>query len=203
LRIERSRTGDAFRPRVLAMTEKYEPRLKKKYKDEVVSALMKEFSYKNVMQVPTVKKVVLNMGLGEAIANPKVIEDATEQMAQIAGQRPIVTQAKKSISAFKLRAKAKVGAKVTLRGARMWEFLDRLITLAIPRIRDFSGVSTKAFDGRGSFTMGIKEQIIFPEINYDKIDKIRGMNISIITSAKTDEEAKMLLQFIGMPFRRS
>lgn len=185
------------------MTEKYEPRLKKKYRDEVVSALMKEFSYKNVMQVPTVKKVVLNMGLGEAIANPKVIEDATEQMAQIAGQRPIVTQAKKSISAFKLRTKAKIGAKVTLRGARMWEFLDRLITLAIPRIRDFSGVSTKAFDGRGSFTMGIREQIIFPEINYDKIDKIRGMNISIITSAKTDEEAKMLLQFIGMPFRRS
>jgi large subunit ribosomal protein L5 len=185
------------------MAEKYEPRLKKKYKEEVISALMKEFGYKNVMQVPTVRKVVLNMGLGEAIANPKVIEDATEQMAQIAGQRPIVTQAKKSISAFKLRAKAKVGAKVTLRGARMWEFLDRLITLAIPRIRDFSGVSTKAFDGRGSFTMGIKEQIIFPEINYDKIDRIRGMNISIITSAKTDEEAKMLLQFIGMPFRRS
>ena len=185
------------------MAEKYEPRLKKKYKEEVISALMKEFGYKNVMQVPTVRKVVLNMGLGEAIANPKVIEDAAEQMAQIAGQRPIVTQAKKSISAFKLRAKAKVGAKVTLRGARMWEFLDRLITLAIPRIRDFSGVSTKAFDGRGSFTMGIKEQIIFPEINYDKIDKIRGMNISIITSAETDEEAKMLLQFIGMPFRRS
>ena len=185
------------------MTEKYEPRLKKKYKEEVISALMKEFGYKNVMQVPTVKKVVLNMGLGEAIANPKVIEDATEQMTQIAGQRPIVTQAKKSISAFKLRAKAKIGAKITLRGARMWEFLDRLITLAIPRIRDFSGVSTKAFDGRGSFTMGIKEQIIFPEINYDKIDRIRGMNISIITSAKTDEEAKMLLQFIGMPFRRS
>jgi large subunit ribosomal protein L5 len=193
----------AIRLRDEAMAEKYEPRLKKKYKEEVISALMKEFGYKNVMQVPTVRKVVLNMGLGEAIANPKVIEDATDQIAQIAGQRPIVTQAKKSISAFKLRAKAKIGAKVTLRGARMWEFLDRLITLAIPRIRDFSGVSTKAFDGRGSFTMGIKEQIIFPEINYDKIDRIRGMNISIITSAKTDEEAKMLLQFIGMPFRRS
>jgi large subunit ribosomal protein L5 len=187
----------AIRLRDEAMAEKYEPRLKKKYKEEVISALMKEFGYKNVMQVPTVRKVVLNMGLGE------VIEDATDQIAQIAGQRPIVTQAKKSISAFKLRAKAKIGAKVTLRGARMWEFLDRLITLAIPRIRDFSGVSTKAFDGRGSFTMGIKEQIIFPEINYDKIDRIRGMNISIITSAKTDEEAKMLLQFIGMPFRRS
>jgi len=185
------------------MAEKYEPRMKKKYREEVIPALMKEFSYKNIMQVPKPQKVILNMGLGEAIANPKAIEEATEQMAQIAGQRPVVTMAKKSISAFKLRAKARVGAKVTLRGARMWEFIDRLITLAIPRIRDFSGISTKSFDGRGNFTMGLKEQIIFPEINYDKIDRIRGMNISICTSAKTDEEAKMLLQFIGMPFRRS
>jgi large subunit ribosomal protein L5 len=185
------------------MAEKYEPRMKKKYREEVIPALIKEFSYKNIMQVPKPQKVILNMGLGEAIANPKAIEEATEQMTQIAGQRPVVTMAKKSISAFKLRAKARVGAKVTLRGARMWEFIDRLITLAIPRIRDFSGISTKSFDGRGNFTMGLKEQIIFPEINYDKIDKIRGMNISICTSAKTDEEAKMLLQFIGMPFRRS
>jgi large subunit ribosomal protein L5 len=185
------------------MAEKYEPRMKKKYREEVVPALMKEFSYKNIMQVPKPQKVILNMGLGEAIANPKAIEEAAEQMAQIAGQRPVVTMAKKSISAFKLRAKARVGAKVTLRGARMWEFIDRLITLAIPRIRDFSGVSTKSFDGRGNFTMGLKEQIIFPEINYDKIDRIRGMNVSICTSAKTDEEAKMLLQLIGMPFRRS
>jgi len=185
------------------MAEKYEPRMKKKYREEVIPALMKEFSYKNIMQVPKPQKVILNMGLGEAIANPKAIEEATEQMTQIAGQRPVVTMAKKSISAFKLRAKARVGAKVTLRGARMWEFIDRLITLAIPRIRDFSGISTKSFDGRGNFTMGLKEQIIFPEINYDKIDKIRGMNVSICTSAKTDEEAKMLLQFIGMPFRRS
>lgn len=185
------------------MTEKYIPRLKKKYKEEVVGALVKEFGYKNVMQVPKLKKIVLNMGLGEAIANPKIIEEAAEQIAQIAGQRPVVTRAKKSISAFKLRAKTRIGAKVTLRGSMMWEFIDRLITIAIPRVRDFSGVSTKSFDGRGNFTMGIKEQIIFPEINYDKIDKIRGMNITFITSAETDEEAKMLLQYIGMPFRRA
>jgi large subunit ribosomal protein L5 len=185
------------------MAEKYVPRLKKKYKDEVVPALMKEFEYRNVMQVPRMEKVVLNMGLGEAIANPKVIEDAADQLMQICGQRPVVTRAKKSIAAFKLRAKTRIGAKVTLRGSIMWEFVDRLITLAIPRIRDFRGVSPKSFDGRGNFTMGIKEQIIFPEINYDKIDKIRGLNVTIITTAKTDEEAKMLLQFIGMPFRRS
>jgi len=185
------------------MTEKYEPRLRKKYKHEVVPAMMKEFGYRNIMEVPAVEKVVLNMGLGEAIANPKVIDEATTQLMQISGQKPIVTKAKKSISAFKLRAKTKIGAKVTLRGPIMWEFIDRLITLAIPRIRDFRGISPRSFDGRGNFTMGIREQIIFPEINYDKIDKIRGLNVTIVTTAKTDEEAKALLQFIGMPFRRN
>ncbi len=185
------------------MVEKYVPRLKRKYQEEVVASLKKEFNYRNVMQVPRLEKVVLNMGLGEAVANPKAIDEAVEQLSQICGQRPMLTRAKKSISAFKLRARAKIGAMVTLRGAYMWEFIDRFITLSIPRIRDFRGISPKSFDGRGNFTMGIKEQIIFPEINYDKIDKIRGMNITIVTTASTDEEARALLQLLGMPFRRS
>ncbi|MFH1435206.1 MAG: 50S ribosomal protein L5 [Pseudomonadota bacterium] len=185
------------------MAEKYIPRLKRKYNDEVVESLRKEFDYKNIMQVPRMKKIVLNIGLGEAIANPKVIEDATSQLAQIVGQKPVITKAKKSISAFKLREEARIGAMVTLRGNRMWDFFDRLVSLAIPRMRDFRGISTKSFDGRGNFTMGIKEQIIFPEINYDKIDKVRGMNVSIVTSGRTDEEAKTLLGFMGMPFRRN
>ena len=185
------------------MAEKYISRLKRKYNEEVVGALHKEFDYKNVMQVPRLKKIVLNMGLGEAIANPKVIEDATAQLAQIVGQKPVITKAKKSIAAFKLREKARIGAMVTLRGGRMWDFFDRLVALAIPRMRDFRGISTKSFDGRGNFTIGIREQIIFPEINYDKIDKIRGLNVSIVTSGNTDEEAKKLLEFMGMPFRRS
>ena len=185
------------------MAEKYIPRLKSKYNEEVMESLRKEFDYKNIMQVPRMKKIVLNMGLGEAIANPKVIEDATSQLAQIVGQKPVITRAKKSIAAFKLREKTRIGVMVTLRGNRMWDFFDRLISLAIPRMRDFRGISTKSFDGRGNFTMGIREQIIFPEINYDKIDKIRGLNVSIVTSGNTDEEAKALLEFIGMPFRRS
>jgi large subunit ribosomal protein L5 len=154
------------------------------------------------MQVPVVSKVVLNMGLGEAIQNPKAIEEAVDQLTQISGQKPVVTRARKSISSFKLRAGVPIGAKVTIRGARMWDFIDRLISLAIPRIRDFKGVPSKSFDGRGNFSMGIKEQIIFPEINYDKIDRIRGLNVTIGTTAKTDEEGRELLALLGMPFRK-
>lgn len=183
------------------MANKYIPRLKRKYKEEVTRAMMKEFNYRNIMEVPKIEKIVVNMGMGEAIQNPRALEDASKQLAQITGQKPIITRAKKSISAFKLRAKAKIGLKVTLRKDMMWDFLDRLITLAIPRMRDFKGLSPKSFDGRGNFSMGIREQIIFPEINYDTVDRIRGMNVTIVTSAETDEEAKVLLSYLGMPFR--
>ena len=163
--------------------------------------MRKDFGYKNNFQVPCVKKVIINIGLGEAIQNIKVIDHATEELALITGQRPVVTRAKKSISNFKLRTGMPIGCSVTLRRAHMYEFLDRFMNIALPRVRDFRGVSGKSFDGRGNYTLGIKEQIIFPEINYDKIDKIRGMNITIVTSAKTDEEAKALLKYMGMPFR--
>jgi len=177
------------------------PRLKDKYTSDVVPAMIQKFGYKNIMQVPKLEKVVVNMGLGEAIQNSKIIDAAINDIMTITGQRPVVTKAKKSIAAFKLRAGMSVGAKVTLRGDRMYEFMDRLVNIALPRVRDFRGVSPKSFDGRGNYSMGVKEQLIFPEIDYDKIDKARGMDIIIVTTAKTDEEARELLKLMGMPFR--
>ena len=178
------------------------PRLKEIYKNKVVPELMKEFGYKNIMQVPKLEKIVINMGLGEAVRDIKVIDSAMRDLTAIAGQKPVVTRAKKSIASFKLRAGMPIGCKVTLRGARMYEFLDRFINFAMPRIRDFKGVSDKGFDGKGNYTLGIKEQIIFPEVDYDKVDKIRGMNITINTTADTDEEGKALLRLLGMPFKK-
>jgi large subunit ribosomal protein L5 len=175
-------------------------RLKEKYTSEVAKAMMEKFGYKNVMEIPKVEKVVLNMGIGEAVANPKVIDSALADMTLISGQKPVVTRAKKSVAAFKIRAGMPIGAKVTLRGERMYYFLDKLFNVALARVRDFRGVSPKSFDGRGNYTMGIKEQLIFPEIEYDKVDKIRGMDIIIVTTAKTDEEARELLKLMGMPF---
>ena len=176
-------------------------RLKQFYKDSVVSKMTEQFGYTSVMQVPRIEKITLNMGVGEAVADKKVMEHAVGDMEKIAGQKVIVTKAKKSVAAFKIRDDYPVGCKVTLRRERMYEFLDRLITVAIPRIRDFRGISAKSFDGRGNYNMGVKEQIIFPEIEYDKIDVIRGMNITITTTAKTDEEAKALLAAFSFPFR--
>lgn len=179
-----------------------EPRLKELYKKTVVPAMMERFSYKNVMEVPRIEKVVINMGVGDAKENPKFLESAMEELATITGQRPVATVAKKSVAAFKVRAGMKIGAKVTLRGDRMYEFLDRLFNIALPRVRDFRGVSPKSFDGRGNYALGIKEQLIFPEINYDKVEKIKGMDVIIVTTAKTDEEAKELLALLGMPFAK-
>ena len=176
-------------------------RLKDKYQKEVVPTLRKEFGYKNVMAIPKVQKVVINMGLGEAVSNPKLIDSAVVELSAITGQKPVVTRAKKSIATFKLREKMPIGVMVTLRRERMWEFLDRLITLSLPRVRDFRGVSPRAFDGAGNYTLGLKEQIVFPEIDFDRVDKIKGMNITVVTSAKTNEEAKELLGQLGMPFR--
>jgi large subunit ribosomal protein L5 len=176
-------------------------RLLEKYKQQVIPALTKQFEYKNPMQVPRLQKIVVNMGLGAAVANPKIIDTAVEDMRAITGQKPIVTRAKKAIANFKLREGIPIGAMVTLRSQRMWEFLDRLVTLALPRTRDFKGVSRKAFDGKGNYTLGLKEQIIFPEVDYDKIDAIKGLNISFVTTAETDEEGRALLQQLGMPFR--
>ncbi len=176
-------------------------RLKDYYKDSVVKAMTEQFGYTSVMQVPRIDKITLNMGVGEAVADKKVMEHAVGDMEKIAGQKAIVTKAKKSVAAFKIRDDDPVGCKVTLRRERMYEFLDRLVTVAIPRIRDFRGISAKSFDGRGNYNMGVKEQIIFPEIEYDKIDAIRGMNITITTTAKTDEEAKALLAAFSFPFR--
>jgi len=175
-------------------------RLKDKYLNEVVPALMQKFGYKNIMQVPKVEKVIINVGLGEAIQNSKAIDAAVGDLMTITGQRPITTKAKKSIAAFKLRAGMTIGAKVTLRGQRMYQFVDKLFNVALPRVRDFRGVSDKSFDGRGNYTLGLKEQLIFPEIEYDKIDKVRGMDITFVTTAKTDEEARELLRLMGMPF---
>jgi large subunit ribosomal protein L5 len=177
------------------------PRMRERYRKEIVPAMMKEFNYVSHMAVPRIEKVTLNMGLGEAVANSNVIKNAAEEISTIAGQKAVVTRAKKSIANFKLRAGVPIGAMVTLRRERMWEFLDRLITIAMPRIRDFKGVSGKAFDGRGNYSMGLREQTIFPEINYDKVEKVRGMNVTITTSARTDEEGKALLKHLGMPFR--
>lgn len=179
------------------------PRLKTRYKEEVVPAMMKEFNYSNSMQVPRLSKIVLNVGLGEAIREAKAVDATMRDITSIAGQKPVVTKAKKSIATYKLRAGMPIGCMVTLRGANMYEFYDRLVNVSIPRIRDFRGVSDKSFDGRGNYTIGIREQIIFPEIEYDKIDKIRGLNITLCTTAGTDEEAKALLKVMGMPFRSS
>jgi large subunit ribosomal protein L5 len=176
-------------------------RLKEVYKEKVIPALMKEFNYKNVMQVPKLEKIVINMGLGEAIQNAKILDSAQNEVGAITGQKPVVTRARKSIANFKLREGMPIGCKVTLRRERMYEFFDRLVNVALPRIRDFRGVSGKSFDGRGNYALGIREQIIFPEIDYDKIDKIKGMNIIVTTSAQTDEEGKALLKMMGMPFR--
>ncbi|MDZ7334656.1 MAG: 50S ribosomal protein L5 [candidate division KSB1 bacterium] len=180
----------------------YFPRLLKKYREEIVPALQKKFNYKNVMQVPKLEKIVINMGVGEAIENSKLLDTAVEELMQIAGQRPVISKAKKSISNFKLRAGVPIGCFVTLRGWRMYEFLDRLLNIAVPRVRDFRGFSDRSMDGRGNFSLGLKEQIVFPEINYDKIDKIRGMNITIVTTAKTDEEGYELLSALGVPFAK-
>ena len=175
-------------------------RMKEKYKSEIAQAMMQKFGYKNVMEIPKVEKVVINMGVGEAVGNPKVLDAAVSDMTLIAGQKPVITKAKKSIAAFKIREGMPIGAKVTMRGERMYQFLDKLINISLPRVRDFRGVSPKSFDGRGNYTLGIKEQLIFPEIEYDKVDKIRGMDIIIVTTAKTDEEARELLRLMGMPF---
>ena len=177
-------------------------RLKTKYMEEVVPAMMERFNYKNVMEVPKLEKIVINMGIGEARENPKVLEAAVNELAQITGQRPVVTKAKKSIANFKVREGMNVGAKVTLRGERMYDFLDKFMNIALPRVRNFRGVSDTSFDGRGNYAIGVKEQLIFPEIEYDKVESIRGMDIIIVTSAKTDEEAKAFLEKMGMPFRK-
>jgi len=182
--------------------EKTVPRLRDKYDNVVISALMKDFEYKNKMQVPKIEKIVVNIGIGEYVSAPKILENVLRDVSIITGQKPVVTKAKKSIAGFKLRAGMPNGVKVTLRGARMYEFLDKLISLNLPRIRDFRGISPRGFDGRGNFSLGLKEQLIFPEIEYDKIDKIRGLQISIITTAKTDKEAKALLTHIGFPFKK-
>ncbi len=177
-------------------------RLKDKYKKEVVPALMKEFSYKNIMQVPRISSIVLNVGMGEAIQEIKLLDAAVKELAVISGQKAVITRARKSIATFKLREDMPIGCKVTLRGDRMYEFLDKFISLALPRVRDFKGISSKSFDGKGNYALGIKEQIIFPEINYDKISSMHGMNIVIVTSAKTNDEGRALLKNMGMPFRK-
>lgn len=177
-------------------------RLKEKYVKEITPALMSKFNYKSVMQVPKIEKIVVNMGVGDAVQNAKALDNAVEELALITGQRPVVTRAKKSIAGFRLREGMPIGAKVTLRGERMYEFLDKLVSVSLPRVRDFRGVSKKAFDGRGNYTLGIKEQLIFPEIDYDKVSKVRGMDIVIITTANTDEESRELLTQFGMPFQK-
>ncbi len=178
-------------------------RLQERFKSEIAPALQQKFNYSSVMEIPKVDKIVLNIGAGDAVANPKVLDDAVAELAQITGQKPVITRAKKSIANFKLREDMPIGCKVTLRGVRMYDFLDKLITIALPRVRDFRGVNPKGFDGRGNYTLGIKEQLIFPEINYDKVNKVRGMDIVIVTTAKTDAEAFELLKQFGMPFRKN
>ena len=177
-------------------------RLKEKYNKEVVPALIEKFEYKSVMQAPKVEKIVVNMGVGEAVSNAKALDKAVEELQIITGQKPIITKAKKSIAGFRLREGMPIGAKVTLRGERMYEFLDKLVTVSLPRVRDFHGVSKKAFDGRGNYTLGVKEQLIFPEVDYDLVDKVRGLDIVIVTTANTDEESRELLTQLGMPFQK-
>ena len=176
-------------------------RLKDRYDKEVAPALQKEFGYKNVMAIPKVKKVVVNMGLGEATQNAKIVDTGVDELGRVTGQKPVVTRAKKSIAQFKVRKGMPIGTMVTLRGPRMWDFLDRLMAVALPRVRDFRGVSPRGFDGRGNYTLGLKDQLLFPEIDYMKVDKARGMNISVVTTAKSDQESRKLLQLLGMPFR--
>ncbi len=189
------------RAAAVSSAEAVAPRLIEKYRTQGIPALTKQFNYKNPMQVPRLQKIVINMGLGAAVANPKIIDTAVEDLRAISGQKPVVTRSKKAIANFKLREGIPIGAMVTLRASRMWEFLDRLVTVALPRTRDFKGISRKAFDGKGNYTLGLKEQIIFPEVDYDKIDAIKGLNISFVTTARTDEEGRALLQQLGMPFR--
>ena len=177
-------------------------RMQERFRKEVSPALLKAFGFKNVMQVPRIEKIVVNIGVGEALDNPKVLETASADLMQITGQRPVQTKAKRSIANFKLREGRLIGTKVTLRGERMWSFLDRLLNIALPRVRDFRGVSANSFDGRGNYTLGLRDQLVFPEIEYDKIEKLRGLEITIVTSARTDEEARALLQLLGMPFTR-
>lgn len=176
--------------------------LKQKYQEEIVPSLVEKFNYSSVMEVPKIEKIVINMGVGDAVQNAKALDSAVEELSLISGQKPVITRAKKSIAGFRLREGMPIGAKVTLRGTRMYEFLQKLISVALPRVRDFRGVSKKAFDGRGNYTLGIKEQLIFPEIDYDKVNKVRGMDIVIVTTANTDEEARELLAQLGMPFQR-
>jgi large subunit ribosomal protein L5 len=177
-------------------------RLKEKFNKEISPALVSKFNYKSVMEVPKLEKIVINMGVGDAVANAKALDNAVEELSQISGQKPVITRAKKSIAGFRLREGMPIGAKVTLRGERMYEFLDKLISVSLPRVRDFRGISKKSFDGRGNYTLGVKEQLIFPEIDYDKVSKVRGMDIVIVTTAKTDEEARELLTSFGMPFQK-
>jgi large subunit ribosomal protein L5 len=177
-------------------------RLKEKYRQEIVPALQKEFNYKNLMQVPGVNKVVVNIGMGEVIQNAKAMDAAVADLAAITGQRPVITRAKRSVAAFKLREGMQIGCMVTLRGDRMYQFLDKLLNVALPRLRDFQGVSSDAFDGRGNYTLGLREQLVFPEIDYDKVDKVRGMEVSVVTTARTDQEGRRLLALMGMPFKK-
>ncbi|ANC75460.1 MAG: 50S ribosomal protein L5 [Bacillota bacterium] len=177
-------------------------RLQERYKAEILPSLMEKFNYTSVMQAPKIEKIVINMGVGEAVSNSKVLDTAVEELTAIAGQKPVITRAKKSIAGFKLREGMPIGSKVTLRGERMYDFLDKLISVSLPRVRDFRGVSKKSFDGRGNYTLGVKEQLIFPEIDYDKVNKVRGMDIVIVTTANTDEEARELLTQVGMPFQK-
>ena len=187
--------------KVVSSVEAVVPRFIAKYKDVAIPALTKQFGYTNPNQVPRLEKIVINMGLGAAVTNPKIIDSAVDELRAITGQKPVVTRSKKAIASFKLRAGLPIGAMVTLRKGRMWEFLDRFLSISLPRMRDFRGVSRKAFDGQGNYTLGLKEQIIFPEIDYDRIDVIKGLNVSFVTSANTDEEGRALLQHMGMPFR--
>jgi len=183
------------------MSDDYQPRLRQQYDSSVIEALKKRFGYDNAMQVPRLKRIVINMGLGAAVGNPKIIDAATNELTAISGQKPVVTRAKKSIAGFKLREGMPIGVMVTLRRERMWEFMDRLVSLALPRVRDFRGISRKAFDGAGNYTLGLKDQTVFPEIDFDKVDTTRGMNITFVTSAETNEEGRELLSNLGMPFR--
>jgi large subunit ribosomal protein L5 len=204
---KKEKKGEGAAPETVAKAAKpkgpSEPsRLRVRYSKEVAPALMKHFRYTNVMAVPRLEKIVINMGLGEAIANAKIMDVAVDELGRISGQRAVVTRAKKSIANFKLRQNMPIGAAVTLRGDRMYEFLDRLLNVVLPRVRDFRGVSTRSFDGRGNYTMGLRDQLIFPEISYEKVDKIRGMNVTIVTTARTDDEARELLKQLGMPFRQ-
>ncbi len=178
-------------------------RLKERYNEEIRPSLVEKFDYSSIMQAPKIEKVVINIGVGDAVDNTKVLDDAVEELTQLAGQKPVITRAKKSIAGFKLREGMAIGAKVTLRGERMYDFLDKLMNIALPRVRDFQGVSPKAFDGRGNYTLGVKEQLIFPEIDYDKVNRVRGMDIVIVTTAQSDVEAKELLTHLGMPFRKN